>query len=157
VSDDPEAVLTCLGLGSCVSFIAHDPVRGSGGVTHCVLPDSSEGRQDGRRGRYVDTALPALIEKLSSIGSDVSRLNIAIVGGARMLKSPHALEMDVIGERNVRAARAALERCGLHLQRASIGGRRGRTVRLFVRTGRVEVKTVSGPTIVLMGSERNGS
>jgi chemotaxis protein CheD len=40
VTDGRDGVLTCLGLGSCVAFIAYDPVARVGGVAHMVLTDS---------------------------------------------------------------------------------------------------------------------
>jgi chemotaxis protein CheD len=48
-----------------------------------------------------------------------------------------------MGERNLVAARYALSKHGVRLIGEAVGGDFGRTVRLRVRDGRVEVRTVS--------------
>lgn len=153
VSEERDAEIMSLQLGSCLSFVAYDPQSCVGGMTHCLLPDSREGwPENGDMGWYVDTALPDFLGKLERLGADAGRLEIAVVGGARIADELLADGADMIGPRNVEAARMALERHRLHLRAAWTGGRRGRSVRLFVRNGRVEIKTASGPTTVLMGS-----
>ena len=42
ISDDPESVLACLGLGSCVAVSVFDPVAKIWGMAHVVLPASQE-------------------------------------------------------------------------------------------------------------------
>ena len=63
ISKDPETVLACLGLGSCVAITVFDPVAKIGGMAHVVLPES-RGRSGEKAGRYADVAIPQLLEKL---------------------------------------------------------------------------------------------
>jgi len=59
--------MSCIGLGSCIGLIIHDRERETGGMAHVMLP-TSQGRS-GRPGKYADTAIPFLLEKMESAGS----------------------------------------------------------------------------------------
>ena len=48
ISEDPESVLACVGLGSCVAISAFDPVAKVGGMAHVVLPKTMERTRVGR-------------------------------------------------------------------------------------------------------------
>ena len=68
VSNDPSSVLTCLGLGSCVAFIAYDPTTHIGGMAHMVLPDSALGRPTPRsEAKFVDVAVPLVMRELQTL------------------------------------------------------------------------------------------
>jgi len=49
-----------------------------------------------------------------------------------------------IGHRNAEAVQAMLAKMNMRLHASDIGGKSGRTVRLYVDDGRVTVKTVGG-------------
>ena len=53
------------------------------------------------------------------------------------------------GERNVAQIKEALEKEKLTLTAADVGGSLGRTVRLYLDTGKVTVKTVNGDAVEL--------
>jgi chemotaxis protein CheD len=95
VSAQSDCELVALGLGSCIGLAMVDWEAGIAGLAHIVLPES---RGDGRHaGKFADLAVPELLARVRSLGARVSRLKVAIAGGARMF----ALEgtMDV-GSRN---------------------------------------------------------
>lgn len=143
VSREKEAVLVCYGLGSCVGIALYDPVVRVAGMVHVVLPDSSQGRGHEAPGKFADTAVPALLSELVALGANRSRLNCRIAGGARMLSvSGGSMAKLDIGARNGEAVRAALEQARVPVAAADMGGNYGRTVSLFVTTGRVLVSTV---------------
>lgn len=48
-----------------------------------MLPDSTQARLSNNKGKFVDTAVPALIAEMSKLGADRSRLVAKIVGGQR--------------------------------------------------------------------------
>lgn len=48
------------------------------------------------------------------------------------------------GERNLANIKEALEKENLNLAAADVGGNLGRTVRMYLDTGKVTVKTVNG-------------
>ncbi len=146
VTDDPDVVLMCLGLGSCVALCLHDPIARIGGMAHMVLPDSSSGRIMGQNAKFVDLAIPMLVEQMRAAGAIRSRLRINIAGGARMLSGPAFAGTLDVGTRNLDATRVALERLHLRLivNAEEIGGTHGRTVRLRVGSGEVTVSTAGG-------------
>ena len=142
VTADRDAVLTCLGLGSCVALVIHDPSTAVGGMAHMVLPDSGAGRtSDSSPAKFVDLAVPLLVEAMVQAGANRSKMRAQLVGGASMLAMPGRPNTMQIGERNAIAARAAAAAQRLPITEEQLGGTKGRTVRLEVGTGRVDVST----------------
>lgn len=136
-------VLVCYGLGSCIGLALHDPVVQVGVMVHVVLPDSALGRgQDAPPGKFADTAVPAAIAEAVKLGCFRSRLVARMAGGARMLNVAGVGSKLDIGARNTEAVRGALQTHGLRLTTEDTGGTYGRTLHLFVATGRLLVSTV---------------
>ena len=76
-------------------------------------------------------------------GANRHRITARLAGGASMfaaLATPGTIQM---GERNLVAARQVLSSHGVPLVGEAVGGDFGRTVRLRVSDGRVEVSTVA--------------
>lgn len=133
----PEGMLFCLGLGSCVSVCAYDPVTRVGGMAHIVLP-SARGTPGGAPGRYADTGVPHLLQEMVRQGAHLQRLVVKLAGGACI--SPCGPFR--VGEENVEAVRRALALWGLRPAGEDVGGSWGRTVCLYLDTGRVTVSSV---------------
>ncbi len=141
VASDGDAVLSCVGLGSCVAVTMHDPVAKVGAMAHMVLPDSTAARSTPAGAKFVDIAIPLLLQELQAKGALTRRLRICLAGGAQMLQNSSAAMQ--IGLRNADAAHQQLAERGLTVAGESLGGTRGRTMRLSIGTGRVTV-TVPG-------------
>lgn len=141
VSNQPSAVLTCLGVGSCVALCAFDPVTKIGGVAHIVLPhgDNANGNSPSK---YANFAVPALLKEISRHGGEKSRLVIKVVGGAQMSTAFGFDGTFKIGERNVQEILSSLEREGISVFAMDTGGTKGRTVRMYLDTGKVVVQSV---------------
>jgi chemotaxis protein CheD len=140
VADD---VLVTVGLGSCVAILLHDAKARVGGLAHILLPTPALARADGNPAKFPQSAVPRLIELMAADGAQRNRITGRLAGGASMfaaLAPPGTLQM---GERNLVAARHALNVNGVPLVGEAVGGNFGRTVRLRVCDGRVEVSTVS--------------
>ena len=135
ISEDPETVLACLGLGSCIAISVSDPVSKIGGMAHMVLPDS-HGKTGDKATRYADVAVPQLFESLRKRGAVNSRLVINMVGGAQMSLAPGMGTAFKIGEENTAAVLAALAAEGLQPKAVETGGHKGRTMRLFIESGK---------------------
>ena len=140
VSVDPHAVLTCLGLGSCIGFAAYDPIVKVAGMAHIVLPDSG-GKTGVVAGKFADTALPFLLEEMGKLGASKGRMLVKISGGAQMSLAAGSSGIFKTGERNLEATRIAVTKIGLRIAAANVGGHSGRTLRLYVESGRVTVTT----------------
>lgn len=127
VSSDPNEELVALGLGSCIGLAIVDRTAGVAGLAHIVLPESND-RVD-QVGKFADTAVPELIEKMCKAGAVQRRLETAIAGGARMFEMSGGLD---IGSRNEAAVRAALAKQRVPVKAAQTGGNTGRTVKIAV-------------------------
>lgn len=145
VSNDRDTTLVCQGLGSCVALCAYDPVARVGGMAHCVLPHSAEGRNTGASAKFVDAGIPILLAEMERLGASRSRMILKLVGGARMITVPGVTAALNIGDRNIESAHATLAALGLRLAAEDTGGSRGRTVRLHVGTGQLVVSAAGEP------------
>ncbi len=143
VTKDPADVLVAYGLGSCVGVCLYDPDVKVAGLAHVMLPNSAEAISQNPVGKFADRAVPMLLEEIVKLGGNPRRLMCKIAGGAQMLIAPGFPAGGFnIGERNVEAVRAALERYKVALRKAETGGTRGRTLSLYAATGRVMVRTI---------------
>jgi chemotaxis protein CheD len=136
-------VLVTVGLGSCVAILLHDAQACVGGLAHVLLPTPALSRKDSNPAKFPQTALPLLLELMGRQGASTRRITARLVGGASMfagLSSPGTIQM---GERNIVACRQALYQHGLALTGEATGGDYGRTVKLRVADGRVEVSSVA--------------
>lgn len=77
-------VLTTLGLGSCVGVALYDPVNKIGGLLHCMLPDSTQFKNNSNTAKYADSGIDELVSKMVSLGANRSRIVAKIAGGAQM-------------------------------------------------------------------------
>ena len=140
VGDD---VLVTLGLGSCVAIVLHDREARVGGLAHVLLPSPALSRADANPAKFPQSAVPRLLELMRADGAEPKRITARLAGGASMFASlapPGTIQM---GERNLVAARQALQTHGVPLVAEAVGGDYGRTVRLRVQDGRLEVSTVA--------------
>jgi chemotaxis protein CheD len=143
-SQDAGDVLTALGLGSCVGVALLDGSGAVGALAHVVLPDSHDAADGAatKPAKFADTAVPALVEEMLRNGARRSGLYAVLVGGAQMF-SLGAASMD-IGRRNDAGVRQALDAAGVPVRTAITGGGVGRTLRVYVGTGRVTCKEAGG-------------
>jgi chemotaxis protein CheD len=136
-------VLITVGLGSCVAIVLYDAVARIGGMAHVLLPSPALSRDDGNPAKFPQTAVPRLLELMSHCGAFPRRLTGRLVGGASMFASLAAPGTIQMGDRNVVASRQALNQAGIPLTGEAVGGDYGRTVRLTVADGRLEVSSVA--------------
>jgi chemotaxis protein CheD len=135
--------LVTLGLGSCVAIVLHDAQAKVGGLAHVLLPSPALARDDGKPARFPQSAVPCLLQLMTAKGAQPRRITARLAGGASMfaaLAPPGTVQM---GERNLVASRQTLAVHGVPLVGEAVGGDFGRTVRLRVSDGRLEVSTVA--------------
>jgi chemotaxis protein CheD len=144
-----QDILMTIGLGSCVAIVLYDPVAHVGGLAHVLLPSPALSRKDGNLAKFPQTAVPRLLELMATAGASTRRMTGRLVGGASMfsgLGAPGTIQM---GERNVVASRQALHQAGIAIIGEATGGDFGRTVRLWVADGRLEISSVAHGTQTL--------
>jgi chemotaxis protein CheD len=138
-----QDILVTIGLGSCVAVMLHDPVAKVGGLAHVLLPSPALSRRDESPAKFPQTAVPKLLELMTQLGANTRRVSARLAGGASMFASLAAPGTIQMGERNTVACRQVLIQHGVPIAGQATGGDYGRTVKLWVADGRVEVSSVS--------------
>lgn len=141
VTGDPDAVLICYGLGSCIAVSAFDPVARVGAMAHIVLPASNNGANALLPAKFADRGIPLTVEKMEKAGAQRSRIMIKMAGGAKMLHGVKAGSILDIGERNIVAVSQAMHAMGLRIQAQDVRGDWGRCLWLYIGSGLTRVKT----------------
>lgn len=146
VSRDPEAQLVTYALGSCIGLAVHDPVAGTGGLLHFMLPESSLDPAKAERNpwMFADTGIALLLRQVYGLGAEKRRLIVRAAGGAQVMDDGGVFN---IGKRNCLAMRKILWKAGVLLREEATGGSVSRSVRLDIGTGRFWLRTVE--TVVL--------
>lgn len=139
VSDDPSAVLITYALGSCIAVIVHDPRRLVGGMLHYMLPLSktSPEKAEQNPAMFADVGIPALFERMYSMGCQKSDLVVKVTGGGKLWDDKGTFD---IGKRNYTVMRKMFWKNNVLISGEDIGGAKSRTVQLFVATGEVRVR-----------------
>jgi chemotaxis protein CheD len=149
VSSDPDVVLSCLGLGSCIGLCLYDPITKTAGVAHIVLPKSNGSISAGSIGKFADTAVPYLIKEMAKQGALKSRLIAKMVGGAQLMKGQDGIASLGIGPRNIEMTKQVLAMEGIKVAASEVGGNCGRSLKFEVSTGTLTVKGIGGVPQVL--------
>ncbi len=135
-SRTPYTITTIL--GSCVSVCLWDPVLQIGGMNHFMLPLWNG--QGLASPKYGNIAIPKLIEKLYSFGSQKYNLRAKVFGGAEVIESNS--KQFLIGERNAAIAFDILAEEKIQILSSSIGGNAGRKIIFFTENGEVKHKFI---------------
>ena len=137
---ESPAILSCVGLGSCVGVTLYDPKKKIGGLAHIMLPDSRASKKNINIGKFADTAIEWMIQEMLKNGATLKGLQAKIFGGANMFPDLTSQPQLMIGERNVKAIRAILKEYSIPLLAKDIGGSVGRTIYFETETGLVIVR-----------------
>lgn len=142
ISADPNTIMICYGLGSCIGISFYDPVRKVGALAHIVLPDSAMARAQDGPPKYANTCIPYVLEQMKKKGAIHNRIIVKIAGGAQVLQVAGVKNRLDIGSRNIEAVREALKQAGLFLKGEDVGGNFGRTMQFFIESGKNVIKVV---------------
>jgi chemotaxis protein CheD len=145
-SDSPSDVFLVPGLGSCVGLVIYDPAAGIAGMAHIMLP-TSNGRPGDKPAKFADSAVDILTEILVDRGAKRDRLLAKAAGGAQMFRSQGAFM--AVGTRNADSVLAALEAAGIPVLGSDLGGTWGRTIRFFMGTWLLNVRSTGRPDLDL--------
>ena len=138
-----EDTLVTIGLGSCVAIVLYDATARVGGLAHVLLPSPALSRQDTNPAKFPQTAVPRLLEMMAKSGASPRRITARLAGGASMFAALAPLGTIQMGERNVVASRETLNGHGIPLVAQAVGGDYGRTVKLQVANGSVQVRSLT--------------
>lgn len=141
LSEEPADCFHLPGLGSCVAVVIYDPSCKIAAVAHVMLPDSRDASAVDQPAKFADTGVLTLRDALIAKGADPGRLVAKAAGGAQMFRS--AVPGIAMGRRNSDAVLSALSAAQIPVLATDLGGTFGRTVRFFLSTWRLEVKSAS--------------
>lgn len=143
-SKDSDTVLVAYGLGSCIGIAVYDPVVKAGALAHVMLPEPPDSAKNTLTAKFATMAVPMLVETTRSLGCLQSRLVWKIVGGAQVLSVPGMNGKLQIGERNTEMVKKTMQQHGIRIAAEETGGRSGRTMQLFIGSGKVTVRAAGG-------------
>ena len=127
-------ILRSTPLGSCVAFIAYSRRMKTGGLAHILLPGKAPDGESQNADKYAENAVSSLLNELAGYGISGSDLEIALIGGANVLKD----EKDDIPARIVKNITEVVKENGLKLAVSSLGGFERRTAEMDLNTGVVK-------------------
>jgi chemotaxis protein CheD len=137
-----DAVISTLGLGSCVAIAVYDTHARVGGLAHVLLPNESMSRDRANRAKFPATAVPLLLEEMRKLGARGPYIG-KLVGGASMFGALLPIGGVNMGQRNIESARRALVDAGVTIVAQDTGGGYGRSVFFHVTDGRLLVKSLA--------------
>lgn len=139
-----SALITAVGLGSCIGIVLYDAIHKIGGLAHIMLPKASEAKDRSNPAKFADTAVELLIKKMERKGAERRAIKAKIFGGANMFPSVQGAGQMGIGERNTTAVRDELKRQKIRIVAEEVGGYSGRTIILDTDNGDVTVRDIRG-------------
>lgn len=123
----PDNLIT-YALGSCVGICLFDQAAGVVGMSHILLPSSAQIPGNNTPMKFADTAIPMLMVKMQAKGARPAQLKAKIAGGAQMFAASGNASIANIGERNVAAVKATLQRLKIPILAEDTGANYGRTL-----------------------------
>lgn len=133
-----DAMLLQTVLGSCVAVCLYDPVAQIGGMNHILLPGKG-GAATGTR--FGEEAMKHLIDLLTRLGADPTRLIAKAFGGGNVLP---CFQPPTIGDENVRFVLQFLAARDLPLVAQRLGGDHAVQLTFSTGTGKASVRAVDG-------------
>lgn len=131
-----EATTITTILGSCVAICLWDSTRQIGGMNHFLLPRGIAA--PGLEGRFGESAVPVLIQRLLAAGAAQTRLQAKVFGGA--CAHGTVQRPDHLGLKNVELAFDLLTASGIPVVSRDVGGTRGRKLLFHTDDGTAMVK-----------------
>lgn len=148
IAEGAENELVTYALGSCIGVAIYDPVVKVGGMLHYMLPEAvlNPGKARENPFMFADTGIPMLFRAAYERGAVRKRLTIKLAGGANVLDHSNFFN---IGKRNYLAARKLFYKNNLLITSELVGGVSGKTMRLRLKDGNVEIKLPGGEVRVI--------
>jgi len=141
----PDAITT-LGLGSCVGVVLYDPVSKVAGMVHVMLPDSTKIKNNENKAKFADTGIEEMLNIVLREGAQRQRIKSKIAGGAQMFAFNSDNDLLRVGQRNVDAVKAQLNKLRIPIVAEDTGKNYGRTIEFYPETEVLLIKAVGKST-----------
>ncbi len=142
VARSPDILVT-FALGSCVGICLYDPTVLVAGLSHIMLPTSTQATGVVQKHRFADTAIPELIARMEAMGARRIRMRAKIAGGAQMFAAMSNSAIANIGQRNVIAVKETLSILRIPIVAEDTGKNYGRTQYFYAENGNMLIKSVN--------------
>jgi chemotaxis protein CheD len=145
-------ILKTMDLGSCIAIALYDSEKKIGALGHILLPkqDSSKKRPPNNDGKFADTAIKLMIQKMRGSGCETKHISAKIVGGAKFFRTKSTRcensSNNSIGSANISMARNVLNELGIPIVAQDVGGDYCRRIQFFSHTGKLIVETTKNGT-----------
>lgn len=128
-------------VGSCIAICIYDAQAKIAGMAHVMLPkNNTPDSTQKSEGKYADTALKILLERLVANGAKLNRLKAKMAGGADIFHNESKKSMFNIGLRNADAIRSMLVEKKIPIVSEDIGSTNGRFVIFDANSSEMTVK-----------------
>lgn len=135
-------ILVTYALGSCVGICLYDANLKIAGLSHIMLPSSTEFSPQGIQiYKFADTAIIELIKKMEQKGANRVRIKAKIAGGAQMFQGFNNSSISSIGDRNVIAVKEVLRGLKIPILAEDVGKNYGRTQYFNSIDGSMKIKS----------------
>ena len=128
-------------LGSCVAIAMVWREKQQCALAHCFLPSGAD--KSPLSGRYVDQAIPNMINLIGLTKESFSKVEVFLVGGANMMDQLHQKNSYFIGEKNSQLALTTLQALGLRVSATAVVGSLAQQIQVECSTGQVSVKQLN--------------
>ena len=130
-------------LGSCLAVTMHHSQLQIGAICHALIArcgnkETCEGSCD-EEFRYVDCAIPYMLESFENLGIKRSEIEVKLFGAADTIVFGSKVKR-AVGKENIDMAQDILRQEHLHVKISDIGGTRGRKIFFNIRNGNVYLK-----------------
>jgi chemotaxis protein CheD len=131
-------------LGSCIGVALYDRAHRVAGLAHVVLP-TSQGIPE-LPGKYMDTAIPAVLDDMARLVGRAVGPTARIAGGANMFATE---VVRTIGLQNIEACDRILGDFGIPIVGRHCGGEKGRRMSLDAESGTITIEVVGSDPVAL--------
>lgn len=145
----PPGTIMTIGLGSCIGISLYDKTKQIAGLSHIMLPDSTQFSNVTTPMKFADLAIPMLIKKMEEEGCYKRNLTAKIAGGASMFNFSDKSVVSDIGSRNILAVKEVLKKEDIPILAEETGGKKGRTMIVNSNDGTVTIRVVGQDIITL--------
>lgn len=145
----PPGTIMTIGLGSCVGIALYDRTKQIAGLSHIMLPDSTQFKEITAPMKFADLAIPILIKKMIERGCSKKDITSKIAGGASMFNFSDKSVISDIGSRNIASVKEILKKEGIPILAEETGGKKGRTMIVDSNDGTVTIRIVGQETIII--------
>lgn len=127
--------------GSCVGIAFIWKSKKICGLAHCLLPETLTPGSE-INGRFVNQAIPSLLQLMQVLPSQYSEIEAIVVGGGNMTAPGHIHPETLVGSINAIVAKKMLQTLKIKVIHEDVGGDEGRKILIDCGDGSFRVQRI---------------